>query len=51
MHIGPEEAGRLDLKTYEGMLHHWNKLHAIDEPEAAPDLDRLRIFMEAHSIH
>lgn len=51
MNIGPEEAGRLDLHTYEGLLHNWNKLHATDAPDAAPDMGRLRTFMEAHLVH
>lgn len=51
MHIGPEEAGRMDLKTYEGVLHNWNKMHDTGKPDTAPDMGRLGAFLDAHSVH
>jgi hypothetical protein len=48
MGIPPSEADRLDLRTYEALLFHWNEAHAsgddIDPPDPAfalPLLDRI----------
>jgi len=55
MGIGPEEAGRIDLWTYQAMMWNWNKAHDPDakpEPgEISTDIDRLSRFHRAHAVH
>jgi hypothetical protein len=54
MVVGPEEAGRMSLWTYQALLHNWNAAHGGEDgakpldPEKA---DRLKRAMAAHSIH
>lgn len=51
MNIGPEEAGRMDLWTYQALMHNWNRAHSSDavpkplDPSKAARLDRA---MKAH---
>lgn len=53
MGIGPEEAGRMDLWTYQALLWNWNLAH---NPDAArgpskQDKERLGRLLAAHAAH
>ena len=54
MNIGPEEAGRMDLWTYQALLHNWNLAHSADtsaKPLTAGQKDRLERAMKAHELN
>jgi hypothetical protein len=51
MGIGPEEAGRMNLWTYQALLWNWNQMHDPDakrEPGEPEDRDRLSRFHRAN---
>lgn len=54
MNIGPEEAGRMSLWTYQALLWNWNRAHDFTpgkKPLGKEDKARLSRFMEAHALN
>lgn len=53
MNIGPEEAGRLDLWTYQALLHNWSEAHNPSETKTLSEgqRDRLQRAMRAHALN
>lgn len=41
----------LGWSEYQMMLAAWNAAHSDEKPKGEPDLDRLRAFTAAHSLH
>jgi hypothetical protein len=52
MGIGPEEAGRMDLWTYQALMWNWNRAHDTTpgpKPLDSKQRDRLSRALEAHT--
>jgi len=45
MNIPPSELDRMDLWTYEALLHQWNEAHSTDGIEA-PDAERAQKLID-----